>query len=64
MPSTSAKQEKTMRAAAHDPAFAKKVGIPQDVAKEYAKADEAKHDKHPAGKHPHADLPHHGNKDK
>lgn len=42
MPSVSAKQKKTMRAAAHDPAFAKKVGIPQDVAMEYYQADEAK----------------------
>lgn len=31
-----------MRAAAHDKAFAKKVGIPQRVAKEYTKADKKK----------------------
>jgi len=31
-----------MRAAAHDPAFAKKMGIPQKVAKEYVAADKAK----------------------
>lgn len=31
-----------MRAAAHDPAFAKKVGIPQTVAKEFAEADKRK----------------------
>lgn len=62
MPSTSEKQHNTMEAAAHDPAFAKKVGIPQDVAEEYVKADEKKHKDHPAGKHPHADLPHRGNK--
>jgi hypothetical protein len=62
MPSTSAKQERTMRAAAHNPEFAKKMGIPQDVAKEYEKADEAKHKTHPSGDHPHADLPHRGNK--
>ncbi len=42
MPSTSAKQAKTMRAAAHNPAFARKVGIPQNVAKEFEAADEAK----------------------
>ena len=28
-----------MAAAAHDPKFAKKVGIPQSVAKEFNKAD-------------------------
>jgi hypothetical protein len=39
MPSTSPKQAKTMAGAAHDPAFAKKVGIPQSVAKEFNKAD-------------------------
>ena len=40
MPSKSKKQEKLMRAAAHDPAFAKKAGVPQDVAQEFNKADE------------------------
>lgn len=39
MPSTSPKQARTMAAAAHDPAFAKKVGIPQKVAKEFNRAD-------------------------
>jgi len=39
MPSSSPAQEKTMRAAAHNPSFAKKVGIPGKVAKEYATAD-------------------------
>lgn len=39
MPSKSAKQARTMAAAAHDPKFAKKVGIPQKVAKEFNKAD-------------------------
>ena len=42
LPSTSAKQARTMRAAAHDPKFAKKVGIPRKVAKEYVAADQAK----------------------
>jgi hypothetical protein len=42
MPSKSAKQARTMRAAAHDPGFAKKVGIPQKVAREYVKADQRK----------------------
>lgn len=41
MPSTSDKQRRTMAAAAHDPAFAKKVGIPQKVAKEFNAADQA-----------------------
>ena len=39
MPSKSAKQARLMAAAAHDPAFAKKVGIPVSVAKEFNKAD-------------------------
>ena len=42
MPSKSKKQERTMRAAAHDPAFAKKVGIPQSVAREFVKADKGR----------------------
>lgn len=39
MPSTSAKQHRTMEAAAHNPAFAKKMGIPQSVAREFTAAD-------------------------
>jgi len=39
MPSKSAKQARTMRAAAHDKAFAKRAGIPQSVAREYVEAD-------------------------
>lgn len=39
MPSSSPKQRRTMAAAAHDPAFAKKVGIPQDVARDFNEAD-------------------------
>jgi hypothetical protein len=31
-----------MAAVAHDPAFAKKVGIPQSVGREFNKADQAK----------------------
>lgn len=42
MPSVSEKQARTMRAAAHDPAFAKKLGIPKKVAKEFVAADKAK----------------------
>jgi hypothetical protein len=39
MPSKSKAQAKTMKAAAHSPQFAKKVGIPQGVAQDYAAAD-------------------------
>jgi hypothetical protein len=38
MPATSLKQKKFMDAAAHNPAFAKKVGVPVKVAKEYSQA--------------------------
>lgn len=31
-----------MRAAAHSPSFAKKVGVPQSVAQEFNRADQAK----------------------
>jgi len=39
MPSTSEKQSRTMAAAAHNPSFAKKMSIPQGVAKDFNKAD-------------------------
>jgi hypothetical protein len=42
MPSVSKAQEKTMRAVAHSPEFAAKVGIPQSVGREFHKADQAK----------------------
>ena len=42
MPSTSKKQRNFMAAAAHNPAFAKKVGIPVKVAKEFNQADKGK----------------------
>ena len=42
MPSTSDKQRRFMAAAAHDPAFAKRVGIPQSVAREFNQADKSK----------------------
>lgn len=42
MPSKSPKQKRLMNAAAHNPAFAKKVGVPQKVAREFVKADKAK----------------------
>lgn len=38
MPAKSAKQKRLMNASAHNPAFAKKVGIPTKVAKEYSQA--------------------------
>jgi hypothetical protein len=40
MPSKSKAQANMMRAAAHNPAVAKKVGVPQSVAKDFALADE------------------------
>lgn len=45
MPSKSAKQARTMAAAAHNPAFAEKTGIPMSVAKEFNRADAKKHKK-------------------
>lgn len=42
MPSKSTKQAKFMSAAAHNPSFAKKAGIPQKVAKEFHAADAGK----------------------
>ena len=39
MPAASEKQEKLMRAVAHNPEFAKKVGIPQSVGKEFSDGD-------------------------
>ena len=42
MPSKSKAQRNLMAAAAHNPAFAKKVGIPVSVAQEFNKADKGK----------------------
>lgn len=42
MPSKTPAQKRTMRAAAHDAAFARKMGIKQSVAREYEAADKAK----------------------
>jgi hypothetical protein len=42
MPSKSSSQHNLMAAVAHNPAFAKKVGISQKVGKDFAKADEGK----------------------
>jgi len=39
MPAKSAKQEKFMRAVANSPKFAKKVGVPQSVGKEFEMKD-------------------------
>jgi hypothetical protein len=42
MPSTSKKQHNFMEAIAHSPKFAKKVGVPQSVGKDFAAADKGK----------------------
>ena len=42
MPSVSKKQRNFMAAVAHNPAFAKKTGVPQSVGKEFNKADKGK----------------------
>ena len=42
MPSTSKKQHNFMAAIAHNPAFAKKVGVPQSVGKDFNQADKGK----------------------
>jgi len=42
MPFTSEKQARTMRAAAHDPGFAKKLGIQVKAAKKMVAHDKAK----------------------
>ena len=38
MPAKSKKQERFMQAVAHNPAFAKKAGVPQSVGKEFTKS--------------------------
>lgn len=42
MPSVSGAQHRLMEGVAHNPAFAKKVGIPQKVGKDFAAADKGK----------------------
>ena len=42
MPSKTSKQRRTMAAAAHDLKFAKRLGIPQKVAREFNRADARK----------------------
>jgi hypothetical protein len=54
MPASSDKQKKFMDAAAHNPAFAKAAGVPQNVAKEFS--DKSKGMKFGAGAKSRADL--------
>ena len=42
MPSTSKKQHNFMEAIAHNPAFAKKVGVPQSVGQDFSTADKGR----------------------
>jgi hypothetical protein len=42
MPSSTAKQAGFMRAVAHSPSFAKKVGVPQSVGRDFAEADKGR----------------------
>jgi len=42
MPSTSKKQHNFMEAVAHNPAFAKKAGVPMSVGKDFSKADKGR----------------------
>jgi hypothetical protein len=42
MPSTSKKQHNFMAAVAHSPSFAKKVGVPQSVGKDFSAADKGR----------------------
>jgi hypothetical protein len=45
MPAVSKKQEKFMQAVAHNPKFAKKVGVSQSVGREFTKGKEMKYSK-------------------
>ena len=49
MPSVSAKQERFMQAVANNPKFAKKVGVPTSVGREFTKGKEMKKMKKMAG---------------
>lgn len=40
MPSKSPAQHRLMEGVAHNPAFAKKVGVPPNVGKEFVRADQ------------------------
>ena len=55
MPSTSKKQHNFMAAVANSPAFAKKVGVPQSVGKEFSNADKGRTFKE-GGDMKHADV--------
>lgn len=48
MPSKSGKQHRFMEMIAHNPAAAKRAGVPQSVGREFVEADKGKHF---AGKH-------------
>lgn len=50
MPARSKKQFRLMAAAAHNPSFAEKVGVPQKVAKEYTAASKGTYKKLPEQK--------------
>jgi hypothetical protein len=43
MSSVSGKQHRFMEMVAHDPAAAKRVGVPQSVGQDFAEADKGKH---------------------
>ena len=43
VPSKTGREHRAMEAAAHNPAIAKKLGIPQPVAREFVAADVGKH---------------------
>lgn len=45
MPAVSAKQEQFMQAVANNPKFAKKVGVPQSVGREFTKGSKMKYAK-------------------
>lgn len=49
MPSKSPAQHRLMEAVAHNAKFAKKVGIPQSVGKDFANADSVKNQSHNRG---------------
>ena len=49
MPTVSKKQEKFMQAVANNPAFAKKVGVPTSVGREFTKGKDMKKAKMEAG---------------
>jgi len=65
VPSTSKKQHNFMEMVAHNPAFSKKVGVPQSVGQEFSKADKGRAfkqggnmEKHEMHKH-HMKMAHH-----